>query len=61
VNIDVSTNVGPDRSVTCDIDVDGRHAAVTFADGEVSLSVVAGDGDITFTVPLSVVAVDDAG
>lgn len=61
MNIDVSTSVGADRSVTCDIDVDGRHAAVTFADGEVSLSVLSPGGEITFTVPLAVVAADAAG
>lgn len=51
MKIDVSTNVGPDGSVTCDIDVDGSMAAVTFADGEISLSVQVPDGAITFTVP----------
>jgi type 1 fimbria pilin len=61
VNIDVSTSVGADKSVTCDIDVDGQHAAVTFADGEVSLSVLSGGGEITFTVPQAIVAVDTAG
>lgn len=55
MNIDVSTNVGPDRSVTCDISVNGRHAAVTFAEGEVALSVASAGGEITFTVPRSLV------
>lgn len=61
MNIDVSTSVGADKSVTCDIDVDGRRALVTFADGEVALSVQSASGSITFTVPQSVVAVEPGG
>jgi hypothetical protein len=56
VRIDVATNAGPDGSVTCDIDVDGSKAAVTFADGEISLSVGVPGGAITFTVPESLAA-----
>jgi hypothetical protein len=61
MKIDVGASVGPDRLVTCDIDVDGQHAAVTFGAGEISLSVVSASGEITFTVPQAVVAVDPAG
>lgn len=53
MNIDVKTRVGADKSVTCDIEVEGRRAAVTFADGEITLSVPSPGGDIAFTVPES--------
>jgi hypothetical protein len=61
VNIDVSTSVGTDKSVVCDIDVDGQHAAVIFADGEIRLSVLSANGEITFTVPQALVSVTTAG
>lgn len=61
MNIDVNTSVGADRSVTCDIDVGGQHAWVTFSDGEVSFSVMSGGGEINFSVPLEIIAVDTAG
>lgn len=56
MNIDVSASAGADGSVTCDISVDGRQAAVTFADGEVTLSVPSANGEITFTVPEALVS-----
>ena len=56
MRVDVATNVGPDKSVTCDIDVEGRKATVTFAGGEISLSVGVAGGAITFTVPESLAA-----
>ena len=58
MKIEVNTSVGADESVTCDIDVAGQHAAVTFAGGEVTFSVRSGSGEITFTVPQALVAVE---
>lgn len=56
MRIDVDTSVGPDGSLTCDIDVDGSKAAVVFAEGEISFSVGVPGGEITFTVPESLAA-----
>jgi hypothetical protein len=58
VNINVNASVGQDKSVTCDIAVDGRQVAVIFAEGEVTLAVAAPGGDITFQVPESLLAVE---
>jgi len=60
VNVNVNTSVGADKSVTCDIVVDGRQVAVTFAEGEITFAVAAPGGDITFQVPESVVALEPA-
>jgi hypothetical protein len=49
--VDVSTSVGPDKSVTVMIKVDRHNADVTFADGEITFSVPSAEGNITFTVP----------
>lgn len=51
----MSTNVDQYGSVTCDITVDGRKAAVSFANGEVTLSVAATAGEILFQVPFAMV------
>lgn len=51
MNVNVIASVGADKSVTCDIRVGHHAAAVTFADGEITLTVPSGSGDITFTVP----------
>lgn len=56
MNVDVATSIAPDRSVTIDIDVDGKKAVVVIADGEISLSVPTVDGEITSTVPLALAA-----
>jgi hypothetical protein len=53
VNIDVKAEAGADGSVTCRIKTDQGKAAVTFADGEVTLKVASADGDITLTIPES--------
>jgi hypothetical protein len=58
VNVSVNTSVGADTSVTCDIVVDGRHVAVTFAENEVTLAVASATGDITFAVPEALLAVE---
>ena len=58
MNVNVNTSVGADKSVTCDIVVDGRQAAVTFAEGEVTFAVAAPAGDITFQVPSSLLVVE---
>jgi hypothetical protein len=60
VNVNVNTSVGPDKSVTCDIVVDGRQVAVTFASGEVILAVATAAGDVRFAVPESLVALEPA-
>jgi hypothetical protein len=60
VNVNVNTSAGADGSVTCDIEVDGRQASVTFGGGKVTLSVAALNGDITFAVPRSLLAVETA-
>lgn len=49
--VDVSTEVGSDKSVTVMIKVDKHNADVTFAAGEITFSVPSAEGDITFTVP----------
>lgn len=56
MNVDVATNVAPDKSVTIDIDVDGKKAVVVIAEGEISLSVLTVDGEVTSTVPLALAA-----
>lgn len=56
MNIDVNTDVGPDKSVTCDLSVDGQHVAVTFANGEIILGFESAVGPVTFTVPQNLVA-----
>jgi hypothetical protein len=61
VNVDVKAGIGPDKSVTCDIEVDGRHAVVTFADGEITMAVPGDEGDVTLAVPESVASVGPAG
>ena len=61
MNISVDTSVGADRSVTCDISVDGRQASVTFGGGEVTLSVPSGGGEITFTVPEALLSWESPG
>lgn len=53
MKIDVSTKVEPDGSVACHIDVGGRRAAVTFAEGEITLAVPSPGGEISFSVPES--------
>lgn len=60
MNVNVNTSVGPDKSVTCDIDVDGRLVAVTIAKGRVTLAVATDDGDVKFSVPESLVTRETA-
>jgi hypothetical protein len=61
MKVDVSAGVSADKSVHVDINVDGRHAVVTFADGEITLEVPADEGDLTLVVPEAIAAVDPAG
>jgi hypothetical protein len=61
MKVDVKASVDADQSVHVDIDVDGRHAIVTFADSEITMEVPADDGELTLSVPESVAAVDPAG
>ena len=60
MKVDVRARVSADQSVNVDIDVDGRHAFVTFAEGEITMEVPAGEGDLTMTVPEAVASVDPA-
>jgi len=44
VNVVVKARVEPDGSVVCDIDCDGQKAVVTFADGDITLTVPEAGG-----------------
>lgn len=55
MNVNVNTSVGPDKSVTCDIDVDGRLVTVSIAKGSVTLAVATAGGDVKFSVPEALV------
>jgi hypothetical protein len=61
MKVDVRASVAADQSVSVDIDVNGRHAIVTFADENITMEVPADEGDLTMVVPESVAAVDPAG
>jgi len=62
MKVDVKAEVSADQSVNVDIDVDGRHAIVTFSGGEITLEVpVDEDDSLTLEVPESVAAVDPQG
>lgn len=54
--VNMAANVGRDKSVTCEISVDGRQATVLFAEGEITLSVPSDDGEVTFAVPEALVS-----
>jgi hypothetical protein len=44
VNVVVKARVEADDSVVCDIDCDGQKAVVTFADGDITMTVPESGG-----------------
>lgn len=58
MNVDVKVNAGPGNAVTCVINVDGREAEVTFADGEIIFQAPTEAGGITLDIPEELVPVE---
>ena len=58
MNVHVSAGVSSNGSVVCVINVDGREAAVTFADGEILFEAPTEGGAISLDVPEELIPVE---